>query len=64
MAERTEQLVGPKGIAEMYRAEVGKHDDRIKTVFAKYGNLKVKNSGADFEINKIEDLIDVVDGLK
>ena len=36
----------------------------IKTVFAKYGNLKVKNSGADFEINKIEDLIDVVDGLK
>ena len=36
----------------------------IKTVFAKYGNPKVKNSGADFEINKIEDLIDVVDGLK
>ncbi len=36
----------------------------IKTVFARYGNQKVKNSGADFEINKIEDLIDVVDGLK
>ncbi len=33
----------------------------MKTVFAKYGNLEgIKKSGADYEIEKIEDLLKVV----
>lgn len=32
----------------------------IKTCFAKYGNPKVKNSGADFEIKRFEDLLRLV----
>jgi putative hydrolase of the HAD superfamily len=32
----------------------------IKTVFAKYGNRKVRKSGADFEIADIKELLDIV----
>ncbi|MDP7180308.1 MAG: HAD-IA family hydrolase [Candidatus Woesearchaeota archaeon] len=36
----------------------------MKTCFAKYGNRKVKSSGADFEINNIKELLDVVNELE
>jgi len=36
----------------------------IKSVFAKYGDLKIKKSGADFEINDIRELPGVLDKLK
>lgn len=36
----------------------------MKTVFARYGNPKVKRSGADWEIGSIVELIKVVGGIK
>jgi putative hydrolase of the HAD superfamily len=35
----------------------------MKTCFAKYGNRKVDNSGADYEINDISELLDIIKKL-
>jgi len=32
----------------------------IKTIFARYGNHSVKDSGADYEINSFDEILDIL----